>query len=363
MSNLRILAKHLQGRHNQQLHAPKGKRRSGGSSGSFASEPKTPPPPGPAYVPNVTRDADKDGLTDAARVGVPANQVPPPPSVGKLPNLTPDERKVESDFIKAYEKNPDKMADNFLAVVKSAGSPPTFGTDDAKVLASKWSDPNLSLEERSKNRAIYNLPLHQTANAIAKRSFVKHLDSLKPGDEVLVTVGGVGAGKGYALKNVPAALQMKSRSKAVWDSAGDQNATENAWIQKELNKRGLKGNYVYVHSDPKVSWAHPDRGVVQRAKNPADGRMVDSKVFADSYTIGAQNHQKFYEANRNNPNASFAFLDNRGTPKLLEGMPKEALNINRDELYKFAVDTVKQPDVPPHIQRGGSVGERIWADE
>lgn len=330
--------------------------------GTF-KDPTTPPPPGKVYKPNVTTDKDKDGVTDYSRVGVGAHEVPPPPSMSKLPNLTPHERKVEEDFIKAFESNPDKVAGDFLEIVKASGNPPTFGTDDAKVLTSVWSDSSLSLEQRSQNRATLNTPLHQTANAIAKRAFLQHLDTLKPGDEVLVTVGGCGAGKGFALKNVPDALEMKSRAKAVWDSAGDQNATENPWIQKELEKRGLKGSYVYVHADPRSQWAHPERGVVKRAGDPNDGRMVGAKVFADSYALGAKNHQAFYEANKENPNANFIFLENTGKPKQLPGIPAEALSIDRKELADYARDVVLNSDAPAHVKRGATMDYRIWEND
>lgn len=312
---------------------------------------------------DVERDSDGDGVTDSARVGVSAHDVPPPPPVTRLPNLTPQERKVESDFIKAYEKDPDGMAKNLLEVIKKTtkeGEPPTFGTDDAKVLADKWSHP--SLEQRAQNRATLNAPLHQVANAVTKRAFLQHLNTLKKGDEVLVTVGGCGAGKGFALKNVPEALAMKQKVKAVWDSAGDQNATENPWLQKELEKRGLKGNYVYVHADPKTQWADPKRGVVKRAADPNDGRMVDGKVFADSYALGAKNHQAFYEKHKNNQNASFVFLDNTGSPKLLPGIPKDALNIKRKDLAKFASEEIAKSDAPEHVKQGATIGERIWDD-
>lgn len=232
-----------------------GKGKEGGrgkAGGEIVQEKNTPPPPGKTYQPKVDADRNRDGVTDAARVGVPANQVPPPPPVGRLPNLTKGERRVESSFMRAYEKNPDKVAGDFRVLVHNArkpGEPPTFGTDDAKALTRAWShkDP----VTRAKNRATLNTALHQTANAIAKRAFVHELDTLKKGDEILVTVGGCGSGKGFALKNVPEALSMKSRSKVVWDSAGDQNATENVWIQREAEKRGLKVNYVFVHADPR----------------------------------------------------------------------------------------------------------------
>ena len=172
-----------------------------------------------------------------------------------------------------------------------------------------------------------------------------------------------GSGKGYALKNVPEAIEMKKRSKVIFDSAGDQNATENVWVQKEAEKRGLKVNYVFVHADPKTQWAHPERGVVKRAGDPNDGRMVDAKVFADSYAIGAKNHQAFYDKHKNNENANFVFLSNMGKPTKIDGIPKEALGYNSKELEKFAVDTVNKAEgIPRHVKRGALVGQRIWKE-
>ena len=238
------------------------------------------------------------------------------------------------------------------------GDPPTFGTDDAKCLTDAWSHPDP--DTRANNRATLNVALHQTANAIAKRAFVQHLDTLSKGDEILVTVGGCGAGKGFALKNNPDALAMKSKAAAVWDSAGDQNATENPWILKEAEERGLKVNYVFVHADPKVQWADPDRGVVKRAADPKDGRMVDAMVFADSYAIGAKNHNAFHQANKDNPSASFVFLDNTGKPKQIPGVPKEALELDSASLAEFAQSKVKESSAPERVKSGALVGTRIW---
>ena len=314
----------------------------------------------PAPCPNVdvTSDKNKDGVTDAARVGVPAMEVPPPPNVGRVPNLTPHERSVEDAFMKHFEDDPDKVSAQFLELVKGMGEPPTFGTDDAKCLTDAWSHPDP--DTRAKNRATLNVALHQTANAIAKRAFVQHLDTLSKGDEILVTVGGCGAGKGFALKNNPDALAMKSKAAAVWDSAGDQNATENPWILKEAEERGLKVNFVFVHADPKVQWADPDRGVVKRAADPKDGRMVDAMVFADSYAIGAKNHHAFHQANKDNPSASFVFLDNTGKPKQIPGVPKEALELDSASLAEFAQSKVKESSAPERVKSGALVGTRIW---
>jgi hypothetical protein len=350
-------------------HAPKTPTLGLGSD-KIARERKTSIPKGAtAYEPNVTITAKSGkgkGVTKAARIGVPGMEVPPLPPIGRLPNLTGKERKIEGEFVNAVNKDPNGMAKKFHEIVLSTtkpGDPPTFGTDDAKVLHAAWSHPELSLADRSTNRAIYNCALHQAANAITKRAFVNHLDTLKKGDEILVTVGGCGCGKGYALKNIPQALELKSKAKAVWDSAGDQNATENPWIQKEAEKRGLKVNYLYVSADPHTQWADPARGVVKRAQDPQDGRMVDAHVFADSYALGARNHHAFHQANKDNPNARFMFLKSGAEVKQIPGVPVEARSLDRRQLAKFAVDTVmNDPTVPAHIKRGATIGNRIWGN-
>jgi hypothetical protein len=331
-----------------------------------AKQAETPTGPGSGkakpYTPNVEEDADGDGVTDASRVGVGGKSVPTPPGIPRLPNLNPVEAAVEEKFASDYEKNPKQVASDFLEMVLAGKKPPTFGTDDAKMLTAEWSgEPG---EARSARRATLNTALHQTANAVAKKAFVSHLDTLKKGDSILVTVGGCGAGKGYSLGNVDIAKDAASKANAVWDSAGDQNATENPWIQEEAEKRGLKVTYVYVHADPEVSWADPKRGVIKRANNPEDGRMVDADVFADSYAIGAKNHKAFADKNKDNPNATFIYIDSENkAPTLAESMPESALTKDRKALAKFAKDALRASDAPEPIKQGGLIGERIWGKE
>jgi DNA topoisomerase IB len=326
-------------------------------------EATTKPPPGASFKPDVDAVDPKTGVTKTARVGVGGMDTPPEPPVPQLPNLTKHERAIETEFRDAFHKDPDGAAKKFLDVVKSTtkpGDPPTFGTDDAKVLHSAWGSPDMPLEQRSQNRATLNNVLHQTANAITKRAFMQHLDTLQKGDSILVTVGGCAAGKGYALKQVPEALEAKKKSKAVWDSAGDQNATENPWIQQEAEKRGLKVTYMHVDADPKTQWAHPDRGAVKRAQDPNDGRMVDAQVYADSHAIGAKNHHEFHQRNKDNKNAEFIFLKSGAKVEKVDGISKEALSLDRHELAQFAMDTVSAGDAPAHIKRGATSGVRLW---
>lgn len=343
--------------------------------GKPAANPKQPAgagdagPAKPRHNPQVDSDPNHDGITDNARVGVGAFEVPPPPKkIKRIPGLTGVAKKAEEHFATSFEMDADRMTEDagILFTGSASGGPPTFETDACKKLSPFWASTDLdkNLEQRSKNRATLNTALHQTANAICKRAFLKHLDTLPEGSEILVTVGGCGAGKGFALKKVPQALAMKERAAVVWDSAGDQNATENPWILQEARHRKLKVSFVYVHADPKVSWADPERGVVQRARNPEDGRMVDAMVFADSYAIGAQNFAAFHDKHKDDPDANFVILRNKGaTPELLGAMPPEALSIDRHELTKFAIDTINsRPDLPEHVRSGALGGTKLWED-
>ena len=320
----------------------------------------TPPPP---YKVNVDATGEH-GITKAARVGVPGDLVPPKPPLGNLPGLTKTERDAEQAFNKRVNDDPDGMAKQYLekvlAKAAKSGKPPTFETDEVKELTDEWMHPDP--ETRLQNRSTLNVALHQAANAVAKRAFLMHLDTLKPGDEVMVTVGGCGSGKSHCLGQNPTALEALGRAKAVWDAAGDQNATENAWIQKELEKpeRNLKGTYFHVSANPSKVWAQAGHGVVARAALPTNGRMVDGAVFADSYAIGNRNHAAFHAANKDNPNASFIFVESGKEIKQISEISKENLNLDRKALAAESYEVVSKGEYPDRVKQGGTVGQRIW---
>lgn len=308
-----------------------------------------------SYKPDVEKDGDGDGVTDAARVGVPGDSVPPPPTIPRLPNLSPDERAVESGFADRFEADPEGMARQYMVLAEGAGN--TFETDAAKMLDPNWNpskEAGRSDEQVKDARAMYNTALHQTANAIAKKAFLMKLDTLKPGDEVLITSGGVAAGKGYALKT--AVPELKDSVKAVWDAAGDQNATENPWIMKELQSRALKGTFVYVNSDPEIAFPR----ALTRAQET--GRIVDAAVFADSYTLGAWNFQAFMEKNR--MKADFVILDNRTKPAKLDSIPKESLSLGRRKVFDGLTREIKSREgsLRPSLKRGALGAIRYWPE-
>ena len=325
----------------------------------------TPPAGGDplAYQVDPSVDADGDGVADAARVGLPGKTVAPPPTVPRLPNLTSEERAVEGRFADAFEADPAGMADAFYDVAEKNHF--IFETDAAKSMMPEWTRPDLPPDEKGKPihperaqaRALYNTALHQTANAVVKRAFMRRLDEIAKMPEgerkILVTSGGVAGGKGSALGARPELAQSVA---ATWDAAGEQNGTENPWLMEECEKRGIKPVFLFVAADPLATWP----GAVDRAKSI--GRMVDARLFADSYAHGAKNFSAFHAKNKDR--ASFVFAKaKKGDPvQFLDQMPPEALSMDAEVLYGQAMQYIqsKAAELPPHIVSGATAGSRIW---
>jgi hypothetical protein len=333
------------------------------------------------YTPDPTKPNPQTGLVEHARVGVPAMQSPPPPSeIPRLPNLDAKQRKVESRYAEAYLAHPGRLVSKYLkALIKKRTvgvAPNVFATDDVKMLNRDWKPGDLEDPDTKKAMARYNTAVHQTANAICKRAFLRYLDKVvskypegDPRRSVLATNGGCAAGKGSSLARSadPASpyhgiLPASEQVGAVWDAAGEQNATENAWIYQECQKRGIRTVFAYVWADPKDTWDAPDRGVIRRAKRK--GRMVDCLAWADSYALGAKNMHAFHEKYKDKPGASFIFLDNRtkGKPQRLDAFPEEALTYDANALYAGAVKSLKahKRDLDKSLYKGGLGGEKIW---
>jgi len=326
-------------------------------------EPTTPPPAGrEAYNPDIRRDDNDDGIADRSRVGLGGRDTCPPGEIPRLPNLTTHEREVESRFADTYERDPQAMVDAYRATVQNN----VFNTDDAKMLSPDYNPPKemeRTREEINALRSRNNVLVHQTANAIAKTAFLQRLDELPPGSGVLVTAGGCASGKGFALGHVEQAKALESFVGATWDAAGEQNSTENPWILDECRARGLKANFIFVDADPMARWSS-DRphGVLERAAGK--GRMVDARLFADSYAEGAKNFAAFHAAHRDNPDVGFIMIDARtdsAVPRLVESFPEAALRVDADEIYARASRIVDEKvGLDPAIRRGATMGRRIW---
>ena len=301
-----------------------------------------------------------------SRVGVPGDKVLPPPKLPRLTGLDAKEKEMESKMNSAIEKDPKGAASAFHEVAKSNNW--VFETDGAKSLMPEWTRPDLPPDEKGKVhperaefRGKFNAVLHQGANAIAKRAFLSRLDEIEKMPEgerkVLVTSGGVAAGKGSALAAQP---DLAKSVAATWDAAGEQNGTENEWLLQECEKRGIKPVFLFVHADPKKSWP----GVIERAKGI--GRMVDAQLFADSYAVGSKNFHQFHGKNKDRASFVFAKFKGRGEPaEIVDEMPDEALKLDPHEIYEFASSYTdeKKGDLPDYVYHGATIGRRTWASK
>ena len=343
-------------------------------------------------------DENKDGITDAARVGIPAASTSPPPKLHRLNGLGEAQQKVEEDWNSQIESNADAMTDAYLKSVMddaaASGGPPEFVTDNVKLLQpdyrgkqQEYTDKDgkkkmVATPETQAWRAKNNVLLHQGANAVAKKAFLKTLDELAklpngdPRKSVLVTSGGVGSGKGFALKKGPdEAKALKANAGAVWDAAGEQNATENPWILEEAKSRGTKATFMFLDAPPERQWAHPKMGVVQRAADPeGEGRMVDARLFADSYSLGPKNFKAFQEKHDKKLGGSgdgdFLVINtwDETADKKGEMMPVMAVtdkvddrstSADSDKLYAFATKAIEKAPTEA-IKEGATIGQKIW---
>lgn len=302
----------------------------------------------------------------AARVGIAGDEVLPPPKLPRLQGLSADEKEMESKMNEAIEGDPEGAAKAFHEVAGANNW--VFETDGAKSLMPEWTRPDLPPDdkgkvhpERAEFRGKFNAVLHQGANAIAKRAFLSRLDEIEKMPEgkrkVLVTSGGVAAGKGSALAAQP---DLAKSVAATWDAAGEQNGTENEWLLEECEKRGIKPVFLFVHADPKKSWP----GVIERAKGI--GRMVDAQLFADSYAVGSKNFHDFHGKNKDKASFVFAKFKGRGEPaEIVDQMPEEALKLDPHEIYEFASNYTdeKKGELPDYVYHGATIGRRAWADK
>lgn len=314
-----------------------------------------------------------------------------PFEVKLLPNLSPKERIVETEFTTAFKLKGHRMVHEFLKNVRSGmyGPPNVIAPDDAKMLSPRFARADVfaaapggvtqleQLDPESKrkvqqSRAETNIPLHMTATVIARLALVQALDDLAkdpsiPADQktLLVTCGGVAAGKGYAVKNASDDIAglVKSAS-LVYDTDGETSGTFNEFVMKACQERGIHPLFVYVHADANVAWER----VFSRAAK--EGRMVSEEPFLDSHVDSPRNFAAFHEAHKDDktrtgaPAATFVIIDNAsGSPQLVSAMPEQALKQDRDRLrHDIKQKTNAIAEVPEFVVKCAKRGEKLWPE-
>lgn len=254
-----------------------------------------------------------------SRVGVAPMTVPD--TIPRLKGLPLAQAKAHENFAREYESDPDRLARDYLALVGGSKDPKVFSTDDAKALSSDYNPPGAPEQDALAAGCTMNLAVHNTANAVAKRAFLMRLDEIAADrhakKRVVVTEGGVGAGKTYAIENNSDARQLMMDADAVWDSAGEQNSTEIPWVIQEARVRGIAVDVIYVLQTPDVSWARAIRRAV------SSGRVVDVRLHAESYAEGARNFDAIQKQFAQDRDVTFTILDVRSVADLSQNREDE----------------------------------------
>lgn len=238
--------------------------------------------------PTVTRSEGRQASVglDVSKLYQPGDRLP------VLHGLPPKLNRLQLEVNAEFEADPQKFVERYRAMVDAEGGVPTFVTDDAKgaLRPEQWLGADgITHEVKEFRSSGANAAMHQAAHAVTQMAFVEQLDELSklpPGDpkrNVLVTNGGCGAGKGYALKQGLSA-DFKQKFGAIWDAAGEQSGLDNKWIIEEAAKRGVKVTLVYVNADPLKAF---ERAVTKRYEE--EGRLVNTVSFAESYVDGGEN--------------------------------------------------------------------------
>ena len=286
------------------------------------------------------------GMTKAAIVGVAGNEIPE--KVPRLDGLDENQRAIEGQFAELWEdrNKRERAIDILREKFRNSDGSMTIETDAVKELDSRWGnkkrikelkakqkDGTISASEADELKGYLsfqqknNTILHQTANVLAKETLRREIESRKANGEkvnLMVTSGGCAVGKGFGLEEMGRnAIRQNTKDKSlvdrynrettpnrnmiIWDSAGDQNATELPWVASQNVDHVT---FVHTVGNGAKNASNAKSGLVQRAVDK--GRMVDANVFSQSYWIGNYNFQVFYDNNNSNPKFSFFKVENPG---------------------------------------------------
>lgn len=115
---------------------------------------------------------------------------------------------------------------------------------------------------------------HDKASTLTNAIFKQDVAALKPGDKFLFTAGSSGAGKSSALALYPDITK---------DLAGglDGNFSSSGSIEKlgQVIAKGADPTVAFFYREPIDAWTN---GIIKRAANPGNGRVVPMEVFLDN---------------------------------------------------------------------------------
>ncbi len=252
-------------------------------------------PDTPDATAQVFRAADivgESGGRAAQAEMAPGAEIPRAGGLGQADRAIEDRlaRRLGTDMAAAaddYAKLPDSMGGKIL------------NTDVARELSPDY------LADRTRSAAV-----HEPASWFVKQLYEHKLAELKPGERVVFTSGGTGAGKTTAIQSIDAARQLQDGAAIVYDTNMNSLASAVSKIEKAL-KAGAEVHIVHVQRDPVEALV---KGALPRAMRQeqqfGSGRTVPLAEHARTHRGAAEVIQQIAGRYADNPNVHIAIIDN-----------------------------------------------------
>ena len=255
-------------------------------------------------------------------------------------DLNPAQRKAESKFYDAIEKN---FADLVAAYHAKNGN--TIDADRVKELSPDFLT----------NQSLYAAAVHEPSSLMSKKLFSLGLDEkAKAGDKspTILTAGGSGSGKSQAMPIVLDAIKAKEGG-LVFDSVLGNFGSAKSKIDEALKK--TKGDVVIAYTNRKLEDAF--------RSNAKRDRSVLTKTLVGAHVGASNNIRKLADHYADNPRVKIHIINNFGGvgdihQGSLEHVPVYGADVT-DKLHAIADEMHANKEISheihKHITKGRSV--------
>lgn len=214
--------------------------------------------------------------------------------VGKHPDLTPAQREVEARTAFALETD----LEGYLRRYEAANGN-YLGADNAKDLF-----PLYAATDRTRREFVE--AVHYASGALVKELWQRRLaQAARPGEYVLFTAGGPGAGKTSAIESQPSCRELVARAHLVHDT---MLAEFDRGVAKIEGVRRTGRNVVVIYVYRPVEQAMV--GVIDRARHT--GRIVTLPDVARKHFESQETLIALEEHYEKAPRVRFMVIDNSG---------------------------------------------------
>jgi hypothetical protein len=224
-----------------------------------------------------------------------------PPAIPRAAALMPADRVIESRMVERVADLERAMSD-YAALPDSMGGK-LLNTDVVRELSPDY------LADRTRAAAV-----HEPASWFTKQMYEQRLADLEPGERVVFTSGGTGAGKTTAINGVAAARRLQEDAAIIYDTNMNSLDTAVARVDKAL-AAGAEVHIVHVQRDPMDALVNGAlRRAMRQEKEFGSGRTVPLPDFAKAHAGSSRVIQQLAARYADNPNFALHVIDNTHGP-------------------------------------------------